>query len=120
MPQEVKPPLLGQPYAAASSTPCQCQQRVSQHPPRSPNSTGCGALWHAAEASSIADGSFGRAAAEARQLTGWVCLHAQGLFKYHQYQVVGRHLPTEADPSPTLYRMKVWAKDAVRAKSKFW
>jgi large subunit ribosomal protein L18Ae len=34
--------------------------------------------------------------------------------------VVGRHLPTDADPSPTLYRMKVWAKDAVRAKSKFW
>jgi large subunit ribosomal protein L18Ae len=44
----------------------------------------------------------------------------EGLFKYHQYQVVGRHLPTDADPSPTLYRMKVWAKDAVRAKSKFW
>jgi hypothetical protein len=44
----------------------------------------------------------------------------QGLFKYHQYQVVGRHLPTAADPSPTVYRMKVWAPDAVCAKSKFW
>merc|ERR1712098_312545 len=32
-------------------------------------------------------------------------------FKYHQYQVVGRHLPTESDPSPSLYRMKVWAVD---------
>jgi hypothetical protein len=44
----------------------------------------------------------------------------QGIFGFHQYQVVGRHLPTEADPNPTVYRMKVWAPDAVRAKSKFW
>jgi large subunit ribosomal protein L18Ae len=44
----------------------------------------------------------------------------QGIFKFHQYQVVGRHLPTEAEPTPTVYRMKVWAMDAVRAKSKFW
>lgn len=44
----------------------------------------------------------------------------QGLFKFHQYQVVGRHLPTEQEPNPTVYRMKVWAPDAVRAKSKFW
>ena len=40
--------------------------------------------------------------------------------QYHQYQVVGRHLPTDADPSPTLYRMKIWADDEVKAKSKFW
>ena len=44
----------------------------------------------------------------------------EGLFKFHQYQVVGRHNPTTADPNPTVYRMKVWAPDAVRAKSKFW
>ena len=44
----------------------------------------------------------------------------QGIFKFKQYQVVGRHLPTDSDPSPTLYRMKVWASDAVRARSKFW
>lgn len=44
----------------------------------------------------------------------------QGGYKFHQYQVVGRHLPTEADPEPTLYRMKLWATDEVRAKSKFW
>eukprot|EP00216_Chloropicon_sp_CCMP2111_P006643 CAMPEP_0198235806 /NCGR_PEP_ID=MMETSP1446-20131203/1706_1 /TAXON_ID=1461542 ORGANISM="Unidentified sp, Strain CCMP2111" /NCGR_SAMPLE_ID=MMETSP1446 /ASSEMBLY_ACC=CAM_ASM_001112 /LENGTH=179 /DNA_ID=CAMNT_0043917193 /DNA_START=35 /DNA_END=574 /DNA_ORIENTATION=- len=41
-------------------------------------------------------------------------------FKYHQYQVVGRHLPTDSEPNPTLFRMKVWATDEVRAKSKFW
>lgn len=47
-------------------------------------------------------------------------LRPQGLFKYHQYQVVGRHNPTTAEPNPTVYRMKVWAPDAVCAKSKFW
>lgn len=45
---------------------------------------------------------------------------AQGGYKYHQYQVVGRHLPTIRDPEPTIYRMKLWASDPVRAKSKFW
>ena len=44
----------------------------------------------------------------------------QGGYKYHQYQVVGRHVPTEKDAEPTLYRMKLWATDPVRAKSKFW
>lgn len=44
----------------------------------------------------------------------------QGVYKFHQYQVVGRHLPTEKDPEPTIYRMKLWATDPVRAKSKFW
>ena len=44
----------------------------------------------------------------------------QGLYKFHQYQVVGRHLPTKADENPQIYRMKLWALDAVRAKSKFW
>eukprot|EP00884_Botryococcus_braunii_P000253 jgi/Botrbrau1/10228/Bobra.0362s0018.1 len=44
----------------------------------------------------------------------------QGGYKFHQYQVVGRHLPTEKEPNPTLYRMKLWATDPVRAKSKFW
>jgi large subunit ribosomal protein L18Ae len=49
-----------------------------------------------------------------------VAAMVQGNYKFHQYQVVGRHLPTEAEPAPTVYRMKVWAMDAVRAKSKFW
>ena len=50
----------------------------------------------------------------------WVHYLAQGGFKFHQYQVVGRHLPTEAEPNPAVYRMKVWAEDGVKAKSKFW
>mmetsp|Transcript_12218 Transcript_12218/g.44580 ORF Transcript_12218/g.44580 Transcript_12218/m.44580 type:complete len:181 (-) Transcript_12218:1444-1986(-) len=41
-------------------------------------------------------------------------------FRYHQYQIVGRKRPTEKEPTPKLYRMKVWATNDVRAKSKFW
>jgi large subunit ribosomal protein L18Ae len=37
-----------------------------------------------------------------------------------QYQVVGRHAPTEAHPNPEAYRMIVFAPNAVIAKSKFW
>ena len=41
-------------------------------------------------------------------------------YLYRQFQIVGRHLPTEKDPNPQIYRMKLWAKDEVKAKSKFW
>jgi len=37
-----------------------------------------------------------------------------------EFQVVGRHLPTEADPTPKLYRMRIFAANAVVAKSRFW
>lgn len=47
-------------------------------------------------------------------------LPAQGSYKYHQFQVVGRHLPTDKEPEPPVYRMKLWAQDPVCAKSKFW
>lgn len=40
--------------------------------------------------------------------------------QFHQYQVVGRALPTESDEHPKIYRMKLWATNEVRAKSKFW
>ena len=38
----------------------------------------------------------------------------------HQYLVVGRALPTEADKNPKIYKMRIFAQDQVRAKSKFW
>ncbi|KAK6917201.1 Ribosomal protein 50S-L18Ae/60S-L20/60S-L18A [Dillenia turbinata] len=41
-------------------------------------------------------------------------------WQFHQYQVVGRALPTESDEHPKIYRMKLWATNEVRAKSKFW
>ncbi|KAF3959620.1 hypothetical protein CMV_015588 [Castanea mollissima] len=39
---------------------------------------------------------------------------------FHQYQVVGRALPTESDEHPKIYSMKLWATNDVHAKSKFW
>jgi large subunit ribosomal protein L18Ae len=37
-----------------------------------------------------------------------------------EYQVIGRHLPTEAQPTPKLYRMRIFAINDVVAKSRFW
>lgn len=37
-----------------------------------------------------------------------------------QFFVIGRALATEEKPDPTLYRMRVFARDAVLARSKFW
>merc|ERR1712200_119044 len=34
--------------------------------------------------------------------------------------VIGRKLPTEAEPVTPLYRMKIFATDPVVAKSRFW
>ncbi|KAL0013350.1 hypothetical protein SO802_000419 [Lithocarpus litseifolius] len=41
-------------------------------------------------------------------------------FRFHQYQIVRRTLPTESDEHPKIYHMKLWATNEVRAKSKFW
>jgi len=37
-----------------------------------------------------------------------------------EYQVIGRHLPTESNPTPKLYRMRIFAPNDVVAKSRFW
>jgi len=37
-----------------------------------------------------------------------------------QYQVVGRHKVTAAQPNPKVYRMKLFASSSVVAKSRFW
>jgi hypothetical protein len=34
--------------------------------------------------------------------------------------VIGRHLPTEANPTPSIYRMRIFAPNQVIAKSRFW
>lgn len=34
--------------------------------------------------------------------------------------MIGRHLPTEANPNPSLYRMRIFAPNEVVAKSRFW
>ena len=40
--------------------------------------------------------------------------------RLNEYQVVGRHLPTDTNPTPKLYRMRIFAPNTVIAKSRFW
>merc|ERR1712054_266180 len=37
-----------------------------------------------------------------------------------QYWVVGRELPSDSNPEPTCYRIRVFAKNIVLARSHFW
>lgn len=38
----------------------------------------------------------------------------------HEYMVIGRKTPTERDPEPTVYKMRLFASDAPKARSRFW
>lgn len=40
--------------------------------------------------------------------------------RFQEYQIIGRHLPSEANPTPKIYRMRVFAPNEVVAKSRFW
>lgn len=40
--------------------------------------------------------------------------------RFVEYQVIGRHLPSDAQPTPKLYRMRIFAPNDVVAKSRFW
>jgi hypothetical protein len=37
-----------------------------------------------------------------------------------EYEVIGRHLPTEANPTPAMYRMAIFAPNETVAKSRYW
>merc|ERR1712118_31785 len=39
---------------------------------------------------------------------------------FHQYEVTGRHVPTERDPNPKAYRIKLFSKNETNARSRFW
>merc|ERR1712159_724951 len=39
---------------------------------------------------------------------------------YHQYEVIGRRTPTERDPAPKAYRIKLFCKNETQARSRFW
>ncbi|KAL1435935.1 hypothetical protein MTO96_010703 [Rhipicephalus appendiculatus] len=45
-------------------------------------------------------------------------MKASGLLK--QYEIIGRHLPTEKNKYPALYKMMIFAPDKVVAKSRYW
>ncbi|KAG4304978.1 hypothetical protein PORY_001653 [Pneumocystis oryctolagi] len=37
-----------------------------------------------------------------------------------EYQIIGRRYPNEKEPTPKLYRMRIFAPNTVVAKSRFW
>merc|ERR1712139_339074 len=39
---------------------------------------------------------------------------------FHQYEVIGRHVPTEREPQPKAYRIKLFTRNETQAKSRFW
>merc|ERR1712159_280601 len=40
--------------------------------------------------------------------------------EFRQYEVIGRHVPTERDPEPKAYRIKLFARNETQARSRFW
>ncbi|KAI7278841.1 60S ribosomal protein [Hortaea werneckii] len=46
--------------------------------------------------------------------------HTSRPSRLQEYQVIGRHLPSDSNPTPKLYRMRVFAPNDVVAKSRFW
>ncbi len=42
------------------------------------------------------------------------------LSQLNEYKIIGRHIPSEKLPQPPLYRMRIFAKNHIIAKSRFW
>merc|ERR1711904_695152 len=40
--------------------------------------------------------------------------------EFRQYEVIGRHVPTERDPEPKAYRIKLFTRNETQARSRFW
>jgi len=43
-----------------------------------------------------------------------------GTSSYHEFQIIGRHVPTTKEPNPKIYRMRIFARNRIWAKSRFW
>lgn len=41
-------------------------------------------------------------------------------FQLKEYEVIGRKLPSESEPKPPLYKMRIFSPDYIVAKSRFW
>lgn len=41
-------------------------------------------------------------------------------FQLKEFEVIGRKLPTEKEKVTPLYKMRIFAPDAIVAKSRFW
>ena len=45
-------------------------------------------------------------------------MRARGDLK--EYNIIGRMIPTEDQPNPPLYKLRIFAHDDVTAKSRYW
>lgn len=55
--------------------------------------------------------------------SNWQSGNNHSLFFYFQlkeFEVIGRKLPTEKEKTTPLYKMRIFAPDAIVAKSRFW
>lgn len=41
-------------------------------------------------------------------------------FQLKEYEVIGRKLPSDSEPKPPLYKMRIFSPDPIVAKSRFW
>jgi large subunit ribosomal protein L18Ae len=42
------------------------------------------------------------------------------LSQLKEYEIIGRRIPSEKNPKPQLYKMRIFAPDHIVAKSRFW
>ncbi|PRQ29428.1 putative ribosomal protein 50S-L18Ae/60S-L20/60S-L18A [Rosa chinensis] len=89
-----------------------------------PIKTGIDLIIVSYKTSSCLDGALERKLEREREASEIVAVFSKladmVALKFHQYQVVGRALPKDAEDTPKIYRMKLWHTNEVRAKSKFW
>ncbi|KAG8478016.1 hypothetical protein CXB51_027832 [Gossypium anomalum] len=95
-----------------SSSPLLSARKIFElQKPKTSNTTFCGLKWAK---------DFSSTPKSLNTLVSPQKANRERIRRFHQYQVVGRGLPTEADQHPKIYRMKLWATNEVRAKSKYF
>lgn len=47
-------------------------------------------------------------------------MHLSSWFQLKEFEVIGRKLPSDKDPNPAMYKMRIFAPDYIVAKSRFW
>lgn len=52
--------------------------------------------------------------------SSFLLVSSRSMGRFQEYQVIGRKLPSEKEPQPKLYRMRIFAPNDVVAESRFW
>ncbi|KOB76453.1 60S ribosomal protein L18a [Operophtera brumata] len=54
------------------------------------------------------------------ELCGKMSFNYLNTVQLKEYEVIGRKLPSESEPKPPLYKMRIFSPDYIVAKSRFW